>query len=162
MLGMARWRVPDVQDLDLPEGGHMGDETVDAGADVHMPHGVVLKDLSSDVKILIEVVFRENPAFLVLLLNAGEELSERKTFPGRAGLTPDLSIFLEKDRHPLQIGEKGHPLDDDPETHDDSPLRPVDADDVILHNELGAGMVPADEFPDFIQRGEPILLPEKS
>ncbi|MCK7511210.1 MAG: hypothetical protein MZV70_48855 [Desulfobacterales bacterium] len=69
----------------------MGDKTVDAGTYVHMPYGVVLEDLSSDIKVLIKVVFRENPAFLVLLLNAGEELPERKNFPGRAGLTPDLS-----------------------------------------------------------------------
>ena len=51
-------------------------------------------------------MFRENPAFLVLLLKAGVELPERKTFSGHAGLTTDLSIFLEKERHPLQIGEE--------------------------------------------------------
>jgi hypothetical protein len=121
-VGEPQMEVADVEDFDLPKGGDMGHKTVNAGADVHVPDGVVLKDLPGDVKILVKVVFRENPAFLVLLLKAGVEFSERKTFPGDVGLTPDLSIFLEKDRHPLQIGEKGHPLDDDPETHDNPPF----------------------------------------
>jgi hypothetical protein len=41
-------------------------------------------------------------------------------------------------------------------------LRPVDADDIVLHDKSGVGTVPADELPDCIQSGEPILLSEKS
>jgi hypothetical protein len=115
----TQMEIADIQDLDLPKGGHMGHKTVDAGADVHVLDGVVLKDLAGDVQILIEVVFRENSAFLVPLLETGAKLPEWKAIPTSAGLTPDFSIFLQKERQSLEVGEKGHSLDNDPELHGD-------------------------------------------
>lgn len=70
----------DIEDFDRTESCDVGDETVDARTDVHVPLGVALEDLASDEEVLVEVVATGRAALGRPVVEAGAGKEEPGPF----------------------------------------------------------------------------------
>ena len=86
----------DIEHLDFTETGHMGDEPVHTGADVHVPVGSGLEDRPGDQQVLPEVFVLGRPPFFIPVMQAGQQLE------APAVASAEAKVIAHKSRQSLQ------------------------------------------------------------
>jgi hypothetical protein len=111
------FQFPDVENLDFSECGHVSYESIKTRTDVDMLGRFVQENLMRHQQVLVEIMTRYLPAFLVALFHAGIKLCHREFADRRSGLPDKVAIVSQERGHASQYRKKGNALDEDSDLH---------------------------------------------